>query len=90
MQQRRAWCRACGTQRSYRVGWLVVTPDVARALQDRAGGKITVQKAPQDGRVLVRLRMRHLACAGCGEVGMLVAGNPPRFAATLAELGGAN
>jgi hypothetical protein len=79
MQHRKAWCRSCGGFRSYAVGWQLVTPDVERALQDRAGGRIQSHKAPTSGLVLVRLRLRHLACAHCNEVGLLVAGNPPRF-----------
>lgn len=76
-QQRAAWCRVCGTVRTYRVGWQVTTPDVAKALQDRSGRTITVQRAPKDGLVFVRVRLRHLACAGCGEVGVLVSGRQP-------------
>lgn len=77
MQHRKAWCRGCGGQGSYAVGWQLTTPDVEAALQDATGGRVQSMKAPGTGLALVRLRVRHLRCVHCQERGLLVAGLRP-------------
>lgn len=77
MQSRKAWCRGCGGEGSYSTGWCVLEVSDFEALQNAVRAPIQSQRGLDPGRVLVRLRVRHLRCVHCRERGLLVAGATP-------------